>query len=75
MVAIKNIKKAMVIAEEWLNNGGLPSTWDDLYEHIISQTSDISGEKTSCTGWIAFVLLTKYNDVGDEVLSIFDTAS
>ena len=33
----KNLKKAVIIVEDWLNNGELPSgtSRDDLYAHVI----------------------------------------
>ena len=36
MSTIRNIKKAMAVTDEFLNNGDLPSgqTWDDLYHHL-----------------------------------------
>ena len=43
-LALRNIKKAIVIAEEWLNDGELPSgkTWDDLYAHVLSEGNNIN---------------------------------
>jgi len=37
-------KKTIVIAEEWLIDGELPSgkTWEDLYAHILSEGSKIN---------------------------------
>ena len=55
-IVLKNVKKAVVIAEEWLNNGELPSgkTWDDLYAHII-----VVHEEKMFIGFMAFVCMTK----------------
>ena len=43
-LALKNVKKAIVIAEEWLTDGELPSgrSYDDLYAHILSKYDDIN---------------------------------
>ena len=69
---IRNLKKSCAMAEEWLNNGQLPSgkTWDDLYHHILSRSSEVSNERGPYTGWIAFELLTKYKDDGNNVISL-----
>ena len=39
----------MVIADQWLNNGELPSgsSWDDLYSHVLSQYKDINPKKNN----------------------------
>ena len=50
----------------------LPSgkSWDDLYDHIISKSTEISNEKSNYTGWIAFEVLTRFNDVGVNLISV-----
>ena len=48
LLVIRNLKKAGAVADEWIDDGGgLPSgkTWDDLYDHVISNTYEISTEK------------------------------
>jgi len=67
-LSIKNIKKAIVIAEEWLNNGELPSgqTWDDLYHHVL-ETHEDNGTGYF-TGFLGFVCFTKYNSGGENNL-------
>ena len=74
MSTIKNVKKAMAIADEWLQDGKIPSgaCWEDLCQHIISETHLISSKKSVYTGWIGFSILTKYNDSDDDALSVFD---
>ena len=64
---LKNIKKAAVIAEEWLNNGDLPSgkLFDDLYAHVI----DIH-EEEMFIGFMAFASLKKYNEGGNNNLTV-----
>ena len=49
----------------------LPSgkSWDDLYDHVISKSSEISNEKSNYTGWIVFEVLTQFNDVGVNLIS------
>ena len=72
MTLVRNIKKASAIAEEWLDDKVyLPSgkSWEDLYEHVISKSSEISNEKSNYTGWIAFEILEKFNDVGVNYIS------
>ena len=55
-----------------MDNGQLPSgkTWDDLYHHILSRSSEVSKERGPYTGCIAFELLTKYTDDGNNVISV-----
>ena len=69
---IRNVKKNCAMVEEWLDNGQLPSgkTWDDLYHHILSRSSEVSNERGPYTGWIAFELLTKFKDDGNNVISL-----
>ena len=52
ILSFRNIKKAMALATEWLNNGDLPSgqTWDDLYSHLYLKSDEISNEKNGYTG-------------------------
>ena len=64
---VRNLKKASILADEWLDkDGNLPSgkNWEDLYEYVLSNSSDISKENNQYTGWIAFEVLTKYNPEG-----------
>ena len=67
-----NLKKAIAFADEFLDSGSLPSgkNWDDLYDYLLEKIEELSKEKSGYTGWIAFEVLTKYNDVGEDVLSI-----
>ena len=68
---LRNVKKAVVAAEEWLAGGDLPSgkTWDDLYAHVlINHEENAPGEKCFI-GFMAFVCLTKYNDGGKNTLT------
>ena len=64
---LKNIKKASVIADEWLNDGDLPSgkSYDDLYAHVV----EVHEEKIFI-GFMAFVSLTKYNEGGNNNLTV-----
>ena len=42
---IRNLKKASALADEWLDTeGNVPSgkTWEDLYDHVLSKSNDIS---------------------------------
>ena len=72
--SLKHLKKAIALADDWLNNGELPSgnTWDDLYSHLYDKSDDISGEKNGYTGWIAFAILTKYNDDNDDGIDLLN---
>uniref|UniRef100_A0A6U5L0F0 Uncharacterized protein n=1 Tax=Corethron hystrix TaxID=216773 RepID=A0A6U5L0F0_9STRA len=71
---LRNLKKVTAMAEEWLDDGKLPSgrSWDDLYDHLISKSDEMSKEKGSYTGWIAFEILTKYNEHGENILSLLN---
>ena len=72
MTCLKNIKKESTIAVEWLDDGEtLPSgkSWDDLYDHIISKSCEISNEKSNYTGWIASKVLTRFNNIGMNLIS------
>ena len=63
------MKKAVIIAEEWLSEGQLASgqTWEDLYAHVI----DVHEEKMFI-GFMAFVCLTEYNDGGTNNLNVLE---
>ena len=71
-ICIKHIKKAIVIADECLDDGGLPSgrSWDDLYSHILSEYKQINEKEPIFQGFIAFVCFTKYNEEGTNHLSV-----
>lgn len=73
MATIRNIKKAMAVADEFLNNGDLPSgqTWDNLYHHLYEKGDDISKEKAGYTGWIALPLVTHLKDYSEDVVDVF----
>ena len=61
---ITNIKNAVVLAEEWLDDGALPSgkSWEDLYAHLLSRHADINSKEEIFTGFINFVCDSKYNE-------------
>ena len=72
LTLIRHLKKAGAIADKWLDDGGnflSGRTWDDLYNHVVSKTHEISGEKNYYTGWIAFGILTSYNAEGKNYIS------
>ena len=71
-ICVRHIKKAMVIADQWLNDGELPSgsSWDDLYSHVLSQYKDINPKEPIFQGFIGFVCFTKYNEEGTNILSL-----
>ena len=73
MTALRNIKKALALAGEWLNDGDLPSgqSWDDLYLHLFEKGCEISKEKSGYTGWIGLCLLTQYNEEGNDAIDLF----
>lgn len=64
---LKNIKKATVIADEWLNDGDWPSgkSYDDSYAHVV----EVHDEKMFI-GFLAFFSLTKYNEGGNNNLTV-----
>ena len=68
---LKNVKKAVAMAEEWLDGGKLPSgrTWDDLYAYISSNHEANDKLGNPLMGFMAFVIFTKYSDVGENKLS------
>ena len=72
LTVIQNVKKGCAMADEFMDNGQLPSgkSWDDLYQHILSRSGEISKERGPYTGWIALELLTKYNEDGENVISV-----
>ena len=72
---LKNMQKAVAIAEEWLNDGQLSSgkSWDDLYTHVKDTHEASSGKGKSFIGFMAFVALTKYNETGENLLCTFAT--
>jgi len=74
-LCLKNLKKAVVRAEEFLSDGELPSgqNWDDLYAHVILKHTEQFPKEKTFTGFMAFVCLTKYNDGGKNVLSVLAT--
>ena len=57
----------MVIADKWLQDGDLPSgkSYDDLYAHVV----EVHEEKMFI-GFMAFVSLTKYNEGGNNNLTV-----
>lgn len=71
-LALRYIKKAIVIAEEWLNDGELPSdkSWEEMYEHLLSCSNEISPKEAMFTGFFAFVCLSKYNEDGKNLLNV-----
>ena len=62
--ALKNLKKAIAIVQEFLLDGELPSgtTWDDLYQFVLSKNNEIHDGKGIFVGFVAFVTLSEYND-------------
>ena len=76
-LTLKNVKKAVAFAEDWLNDGSLPSgtTWDDLYTHVLVEYGKMNPKENEMfLGFMAFVCLTKYNDVGINQLTVLGTS-
>eukprot|EP00587_Corethron_hystrix_P005332 CAMPEP_0113326560 /NCGR_PEP_ID=MMETSP0010_2-20120614/18606_1 /TAXON_ID=216773 ORGANISM="Corethron hystrix, Strain 308" /NCGR_SAMPLE_ID=MMETSP0010_2 /ASSEMBLY_ACC=CAM_ASM_000155 /LENGTH=498 /DNA_ID=CAMNT_0000186939 /DNA_START=318 /DNA_END=1817 /DNA_ORIENTATION=+ /assembly_acc=CAM_ASM_000155 len=70
--ALGHVKKAVAIAEEWLERNPAPPSgrvWEDLYSHVLSQWEVISPKERVFTGFYAFVILTKYNKGGVDNLA------
>ena len=74
-LALKNIKKAIVIADDYLTNGQLPSgkTWSDVYGHVLSRWHEINPIERIFTGFMAFVALTAYNEGRKSKLAVLAT--
>lgn len=70
-IPICNIKKAVVIAEEWLVNNQTPSgtNWNDLYSHLITSYERIHPKERVFVGFGNFVCHTQYNDKGENFLN------
>eukprot|EP00588_Corethron_pennatum_P014731 CAMPEP_0194271204 /NCGR_PEP_ID=MMETSP0169-20130528/5044_1 /TAXON_ID=218684 /ORGANISM="Corethron pennatum, Strain L29A3" /LENGTH=408 /DNA_ID=CAMNT_0039013497 /DNA_START=40 /DNA_END=1266 /DNA_ORIENTATION=- len=65
--ALRNIKKAVIIAEEWLKSNEAPPSgrvWDDLYAHVLSRWEDINKTEKIFVGFMSFVIFSKYNEGG-----------
>ena len=72
---LKNIKKAVAIAEDYLNDGMLPSgsTWEDMYAHVKTEYRQQNPKENEMfMGFMAFVCLTKYNEVGVNHLTVME---
>ena len=72
-LTLKNLKKAVAIAEDWLTDGSLPSgtTWDDLYAHVLDEYGKQNPKENEMfLGFMAFVCLSQYNDVGMNQLTV-----
>ena len=69
---IANIKKATIIADQWLINNDKPSgtNWDDLYSHILENYEKINPKERVFTGFANFLCHTKYNDRHENLLNI-----
>lgn len=67
-----NIKKATIIAGEWLVSNEKPSgtNWDYLYAHLIENYEKINSREKIFTGFGNFICHTKYNDRGENLLNI-----
>ena len=48
--------------------------WDDFYVHLTTLVEDLSKEKSVYTGWVAFLLVTKYNKEGEDGINLLDPA-
>ena len=48
---LRNLKKAIAFAEEFLDGGSLPSgkNWDDLYDRLLEKIEELSKEKSGYT--------------------------
>ena len=68
---VANIKKASIIADEWLVNNEKPSgtVWEDLYKHLISNGDKINHKEKDFTGMAAFMCYSKYNTNGENMLN------
>ena len=62
--AVANIKKAAILADQWLVNNQKPSgtCWDDLYKFLIENSDKINSKEKVFTGMAAFLCCSKYND-------------
>ena len=69
---VANIKKASIVADEWLINNEQPSgtNWDDLYAHLIENHDKINPKEKVFTGFGNFICHTKYNDRRENLLNI-----
>ena len=67
---VANLKKAVVIAEEWLDDGKLPSgkNWGDLYAHLLVRKDEINSKEEVFTGLMSFICHSKYNEGGKNML-------
>lgn len=68
---VANIKKAAIIADEWLVDNGKPSgtIWEDLYSHLIENANRINAREKVFTGMAAFICFSKYNEGGENHLN------
>ena len=69
---VANIKKAAIIADEWLVCNDKPSgtSWEDLYAHLIDNYERINPKEKVFTGFINFICHSKYNDRRENMLNI-----
>mmetsp|Transcript_11045 Transcript_11045/g.12639 ORF Transcript_11045/g.12639 Transcript_11045/m.12639 type:complete len:390 (-) Transcript_11045:6-1175(-) len=72
---ITNLKKAVVIADAWLDNGDLPSgkTWNDLYVHTISKSFKNNPKEPIFTGLINLICHSKFNEGRSNILNVLAT--
>jgi hypothetical protein len=55
--AVQNIKKASILADQWLVDNGTPSgtVWEDLYRYLIDNSDKINTKEKVFTGMAAFI--------------------
>ena len=70
--AVANIKKASILADQWLINNETPSgtVWEDLYKHLLENSNKINAKEKVFTGMAAFICFSKYNEGGENHLNI-----
>jgi len=71
---VANVKKACVVAEEWLLTHDKPSgnNWEDLYSNLIENNNKINPKEKVFTGFGNFICHTKYNNGGQNLLNFFE---
>ena len=69
---VANLKKASIIADEWMVNNDKPSgtNRDDLYAHLLDNYEKINPKEKVFTGFANFICHTKYNDRSENLLNI-----
>ena len=58
---VANLKKASIIADEWMVNNDKPSgtSWDDLYAHLLDNYEKINPKEKVFTGFANFICHTE----------------